>query len=217
MLTIETKSMIRCPSCKRLSTTHGPTEPSFGVNPPANRSSHLIDLVRATFSRDILSDVRCGDATCNHTSNRPRTQCITAAPDLLCIQVRRFYHDFRSGGTSRPRKNSQRVVFDERIDLSAYLEGQQLGTRGLQYRLVAAVHQIGALNSGHYICVARGPNGQWRELNDDVVRRVRREDATDPQGKGKKRSELTPYLLFWERVEREVADQATKSDWNFLE
>ena len=159
--------------------TGGP-DPSHGVNPPDNIDSQLADLVRASFETEILHGVTCGNAACGYTSDRSRSQVITGPPDILCIQLRRFINQTLPNGTVVLRKINQRVSFGARIDLSQYLEDQRLGSLTLQYRLVAVVHQIGSLTAGHYITVARGPNGFWREMDDATVTRAALSDATDP-------------------------------------
>ena len=206
MLTIETEHTLHCPRCTQLSITIGAPDPSHGVNPPDDTASQLTDLIRASFATETVQGVTCSNADCRDHSDRPRSHSITGAPDILCIQLRRFIYRVSASGTANVRKNNQRVLFGPRIDLSAYLAGRKLEPRTVQYRLVAVVHQMGGLNTGHYITVARGPNGKWRELDDAIVARAVLADATDPQKSGQRAGYVTPYLLFWERVDTVVAD-----------
>lgn len=76
----------------------------------------------------------------------------------------------------------------------------------MRYRLIAVAQQMGGLNTGHYVTMGKGPNGKWREMDDARVAAVRLTDATDPMKSGQRDNNITPYLLFWERVDEVVAD-----------
>lgn len=88
--------------------------------------------------------------------------------------------------------NKAQVPFSEHLDLSSFIDGRST----LKYRLLAVVHHTGSLQSGHYQAVAKGPSGNWEEIEDMQVRsaRVSVKNATDPA------KPWSPYLLFWERI-----------------
>ncbi|KAA8573564.1 hypothetical protein EYC84_005148 [Monilinia fructicola] len=63
-------------------------------------------------------------------------------------------------------------------------------TDSMEYELVASVSHTGSLNSGHYICDARGPDGRWSCFNDMY-------HSATTLAKALRGNE--PYLLFYQR------------------
>ena len=182
-----------CAVCGDHSTT-GSTEYSIGV--PFGRPTSLIDLIRSgnVLGPDTVPGSRC--SKCNHQADRQRLKRIVTPPEILVVQIRRFTSDQSTHWQPKVRKED--IPFSERLDLSLFIDGQAT----LKYRLFAVVHHAGTMNNGHYITVARGPGGNWEEINDSRVQTkgVRMGNAMKP-GKG-----WSPYLLFWERVGGEVAE-----------
>ncbi|KAI4134209.1 MAG: hypothetical protein LQ347_001720 [Umbilicaria vellea] len=205
LLSIDIKSSLLCPVCQQPSDRVTP-EYSYGVTLPNDADSQLAERIRASFATEQVHNVHCANQACLDHSPRDRRLSIDAAPDVLCIQLRRFIFTQNADGTFSSRKNNHRVAFGQFLDLSEYLEGHKQGSGALRYRLVAVVQQIGGLNSGHYVTMARGTQRKWREMNDAVVTGVRQPAVLDPLKHGNSDNHITPYLLFWERIDKVVAD-----------
>ncbi len=161
-------------------------------SPSNNRYPRLTDYVTKSM-RDTVDDFRCPNPKCKDKAPKRRTFTLTSAPPILVIQQKRFTYDLRKGSS---RKLTHRVSFGEWLDLSSHSDDGS----DIRYRLVAVVNHAGSLSGGHYITMAKGPDAQWREMNDSMVRGVSFGEARDPGGR------WTPYLLFYQRVERMVAD-----------
>lgn len=205
MLSIEIRSSLLCPVCQQPSDLVTP-EYSYGVTLPEDADSQLSERIRASFATEQVEGVQCGNQACLDNSPRDRRLSIEAAPDALCIQLRRFIFTRHANGTFSYRKNNHRVAFGQFLDLSEYLEGQKQGSGALRYRLAAVVQQMGGLNTGHYVTMARGTHGKWREMDDAAVTGVRQPEVLDPLKHGHRGNHITPYLLFWERMDKVVAD-----------
>ena len=103
------------------------------------------------------------------------------------MQIRRFVYSARSNW--RPRVLREHIPFSENLDLSAHVEGRAT----LKYRLLAVVHHLGTIDSGHYITVAKGPGHNWEQIDDARVRSASTKAALKPE------DSFLPYLLFWQR------------------
>ena len=189
---------LTCPSCQGLSTTNA-VDYSMGV--PFDRAASLVDLIhsRNVLGSEIMQDVTCEN--CHFQSDRQCDKRIATPPEILVVQIRRFICDRSTN--FHPQVRPDYIAFSERLDLSAHIEGQAV----LKYRLLGVVHHRGTPSNGHYITVARGPGGNWEEMDDSHVhsKGIRVTRALRP-GNG-----WNPYLLFWERVGGEVAEAPTRS------
>ncbi len=187
-----------CPGCQGRSTTNA-VDCSMGV--PFDRAASLVDLIHSgnVLGPETMHGVTCGK--CHIQSDRPCDKRIATPPEILVVHIRRFICDRSTN--FHPRVRLDYIPFSERLDLSAHIKGQA----ALKYRLLGVVHHRGTLSNGHYITVARGPDGNWEEMDDSRVlsKGVRVARALRP-GNG-----WSPYLLFWERVGGEVVEAPTRS------
>ena len=51
---------------------------------------------------------------------------------------------------------------------------EELKKGDVKYRLVGTVNHFGSLNQGHYFAEVRNHDGNWYEINDEVVRNLSR-------------------------------------------
>lgn len=86
------------------------------------------------------------------------------APLVLTVHLKRF--------SPLGRKIAHSIPYDDRLNLQiAMSEGQY----GPTYSLYGVISHAGSgPNSGHYYAHVKGGNGQWYEMNDDLVERVPR-------------------------------------------
>ena len=80
----------------------------------------------------------------------------------------------------------------EELDLTTVYDRGH--SEALEYSLVAVVQHRGTLAQGHYVAVARAPDGEWYTTNDRVVARSRVRDAVEGVSSG-----FRPYMLYYKR------------------
>lgn len=179
-------SSIQCDKCGHSSKTEGNRERHLSIPiKPKVQGGKLTDLIRR-YMDEVVSDYRCEKATCKHVSDKHRVQQITSAPDVLLIQLKRF--DWTG------RKDAGKVNYDIGLNLNEYRSKKC--TTNLTYELHAVVSHYGTSGMGHYTTIARGPDDIWHKFDDDLVTKVTCQEAKNPV--------MTPYLLFYHRVEKET-------------
>lgn len=189
---IHVNSTVACAECGHQSTvsdTQTSLQPEI-PHPSGNSPSRLTDYIGNSLRETVDGFVCPG---CEDKAPKRRTFTLTSAPPILIVQQKRFTYDMRRGTS---RKLTHHVKFGEWLDLSSHsADGSDV-----RYRLVGVVNHAGSLSGGHYVTVAKGPDAQWREMNDHSVRAVGMGKAMDLGGR------WTPYLLYYERFQRLVAD-----------
>ena len=136
--------------------------------------------LRKHFSSERLEGWRC--SSCLHVQDVDKSIKLEVVPEVLVIQLKRFDE---SGD-----KKMDRISFPEYLDLSPYTKGESSD----KYGLTCVVHHRASLHSGHYITVAKCPNGQWMQIDDNTVTPARLRAARNPPGG------WTPYILFYHRI-----------------
>ena len=108
-------------------------------------------------------------------------------------------------------KDEASVAFAEALDLSQHLTLQDQITK-LQYQLATVVFHGGTLEAGHYITLARGPDGGWSKINNQTMQRASLATLKKAATKKEKETDvlMTPYMLFYEKVELQVTEVAEK-------
>ena len=169
---------IVCPRCQHRSTTNN-IHTSMQV--PFLGPAPLVNLIgsSAVLGPDNYPSRLCGDCDVRSDSNVYRR--IVTPPEILAVQIYRF--------VAHPSMQSAEIPFSDRLDLSPYIEGRA----SLKYRLLAVVDHFGTLNFGHYITAAKGPGGNWEEIDDTRVRPISTKVAVKPD------EDFDPYVLFYER------------------
>lgn len=126
--------------------------------------------------------------TLNYIDEKSKTSRITHLPDILVLALKRFSWD--------GRKDCTNVEFEETLNLDRLCS--KSNKANADYTLSAVVLHGGRINSGHYFAVVKCDDGKWRNFNDRMVTVV---SAREVFGSKK---DFTPYLLFYQRSEKEV-------------
>jgi ubiquitin carboxyl-terminal hydrolase 36/42 len=134
-----------------------------------------------------IQGYRCENERCKHVSTIHRIQKILHAPDVLLIQL----ITFKMNG----KKDSSIVRYNEIMDITPHAANPDEGR--LLYRLRAVVAHSGTEHFGHYICLAKAPDGDWYAYDDDHKRQTTVNTAINLDGGSA--GGFTPYLLFYER------------------
>ncbi|KAL8691775.1 MAG: hypothetical protein Q9218_003076 [Villophora microphyllina] len=184
---ISTQVFLTCLECDSETPKHKPDE--YSLNIPCDKDT-IDEALDGYFASQDQPGVQCDSWKCNAAKCKKRyAEKLTKGPDVLCIQFNRFEWGLKRRKEMEMQKNQRPVSYGEYLDLTRFVKK---GT-SLRYRLVGAIHHKGLLDSGHYITVARTPQGRWLRVNDRHVRMVDIKDALKPT------DELTPYLLFWQK------------------
>ncbi|KAI6152250.1 cysteine proteinase [Pisolithus tinctorius] len=116
---------------------------------------------------------------------------IHEAPAVLTVHLKRF--------SPLGRKIGHFVHYDERLSLQPAMSEGQHGPRYSLYGIIS--HAGGGPNSGHYFAHVKGANGQWFQMNDDMVLR----EFRPPVGL------KSAYILFYIRDKGQSLDAAVNS------
>ncbi len=179
-------SEIKCNKCGHVSKTEGNNERHLSVPIKVPGVGPHLQLYIKDYMDEVVQGYRCGNEKCKDTSDKHRIQKIAYAPDVLLVQLKRFDH--------RGRKDSSRLHYGLRLDLSPHAANNNLGP--LTYDLTAVISHAGSASFGHYICLAKSPDGSWTEFDDIDVWNSNVKEAINP---GVISRDWTPYLLFYQR------------------
>lgn len=185
-----------CPNCGNEESTVGSNtilHVNFENGAPLENILHDI-----TFGPSILKDRGC-EVCYRHLDTREVPRLVTG-PDILVMHLARF----TDWDESTSRKNNDIIPFSEGLDLSQYTDGNF----ALKYRLLSVVQHRGTRASGHYINIAKGRSGQWQKLDDESVSNAIGTNPFCPRNK----AAFTPYVLFWAKVEEDVAVNSPTTD-----
>jgi ubiquitin C-terminal hydrolase len=133
---------------------------------------------------EAIEGYRC-DKCKDSTSEKHRKLFISYAPDIITIQLKRT--------DEYGRKLNTAITINRFLDLSRYRDAGNQET--LRYELSAVIKHQGSSGFGHYICSAKGPNGDWYGFDDQ------RKTVTSFTAAVSSTGDFTPYLLFFQRKE----------------
>ncbi|QSZ34527.1 hypothetical protein DSL72_006121 [Monilinia vaccinii-corymbosi] len=172
-------SRITCDNCHNVSVGDLQDELALSIPlKPRIRGGSLSSYLHK-YLDETIEGYRC--EKCKVMGDVHRVQSISHAPDVLFVQLKRFGYD--------GRKDKLTFPIDHTLDLSPYRDPS--GSKdSMVYDLVASVSHTGSLNSGHYTCDARGPDGRWSCFNDMY-------HSATTLAKALRGNE--PYLLFYQR------------------
>ncbi|CCU82404.1 ubiquitin carboxyl-terminal hydrolase [Blumeria hordei DH14] len=181
-------SNTKCSSCGYLSVNKGEIEGTLSIDlRPKIKNGTIADYLKPYFSYWV-EDFKCD--RCSSRSPKQRNRMICHQPDTLVIQLKRFGWD--------GRKDNSPIPFSSNLSLNQYRnEGN---TYDCEYELTAVICHIGVMNSGHYICRAKGPDKRWMKFDDLKVSEMTIEQAVHPGT----RNGWTPYLLFYQRTVKDL-------------
>lgn len=180
-----TASAIRC-KCGHESRTEGHTDRGFSLAITPKIQNGTVAQYLHRYMIEVIEGYKC--EKCKDDSKKHRVLLIDHAPDILCVQLKRFRWD----GT----KDSSPVGIDTTLILDKYRD--TANTDHLWYSLTAVIKHQGNGGFGHYICYSKGPDGAWYKFNDSSVSRSSEGDATSSHGSN---GGFTPYMVFYQRKE----------------
>ncbi|XP_057831343.1 ubiquitin carboxyl-terminal hydrolase 2 isoform X1 [Cryptomeria japonica] len=92
---------------------------------------------------------------------------ISKAPNVLIVHLKRFTQDLRG----RLSKLSGHVTFQDKLDLSPYLDPKCTERESSIYSLTGVVEHLGSMKGGHYVAYVRGPQEEKQQdiANDDCT------------------------------------------------
>ena len=133
---------------------------------------------------------------CNEFVNAEKKFDIWSVPQILIIQLKRFY---AAGNFYGMKKLNHYVDFPDEIDMRQYIIGPQKNDENLKYRLFAISNHMGGLGGGHYTAYAKVQDPEslsdeyapWYNFNDSFVSTAQIESVHSSSA----------YLLFYERID----------------
>lgn len=194
----------QCTACHAWSTpvAHDDLGLTLPMNPDNDDTPiYLEELIDYDFAEEEV-EVNCDACGLKKGARRSRLQMISAAPEILAIQLSRFsFSAFAQEG----EKNNRKVHIPMTLDMSPYLNRPTLqAPHNLLYRLNSTVCHSGELNSGHYICYAnKGGLMQEKVYRfDDSTKpeKVKTSELANPPKSYGNYSNWTPYILFYECI-----------------
>ncbi|KAL5969075.1 Ubiquitin carboxyl-terminal hydrolase 20 [Taenia solium] len=154
---------------KRSAFSWGYATSGVGNNLIWNPQIELEDCLDAFFDVDELSGENqyyCENCS-RHTNGRMHVE-LTKLPEVLCLHLKRFRHDFIN--TSKIYAPVNFPV--QHLDLRKYRHSS-CRDKVCEYDLVGVVCHSGTVRFGHYYTYAlNSGDGEWYEFNDSSVQRV---------------------------------------------
>lgn len=186
MHVLMTNSSIICRQCGHASRTEGHSDNTLSISINDNKilKGDVIRYCHAYFSGEVEC-YKC--EKCLSEAKKTRTLFLAHSPDLLIVHLKRFEYN-KYGGLS---KISTSVPVNTTLDLDKFREPTNLDSS--KYALTAVVKHKGTISSGHYVCYAIGPDGDWVYYNDEDAFRSSLNEAI-------RNNQFQPYLLFYRRI-----------------
>lgn len=175
------RSQVKCSECQYESNTFdGLLDVSLEI-----KHANSVDKALANFTkREVLdgqNKYQC--ARCQRKVVAHKRFSVHTPPPVLSLHLKRFDFTYRHGA-----KITRHVEFDEHLDLAPYMSQ---ATVPVKYRLFGVlVHSGHTVHSGHYYSFAKGPNGLWYNMDDELVTQVSLRNVLRQNA----------YMLFYHRV-----------------
>jgi ubiquitin carboxyl-terminal hydrolase 20/33 len=157
---------------------------TFGMVSFSSRIT-LTDCLQSYFLPEYLdsnNQYKCSNCKC--FQNCVKKFSIIKIPDVLCIQLKRFNHNFLFGS-----KLSTQVDFSVELDLIDFFKDSSDGfiPKETKYELVSVINHYGSLSGGHYTCYTKHER-EWYLCNDSLVTRSTIDEVLSSEA----------YVLFYE-------------------
>nr|CDS23569.1 ubiquitin carboxyl terminal hydrolase 20 [Echinococcus granulosus] len=173
---------------KRSALSWGYTTPGVGNNLIWNPQIELEDCLDAFFDVDELSGENqyyCENCS-RHTNGRMHME-LTKLPEVLCLHLKRFRHDFINTSKIHAPVNFPM----QHLDLRKYRHSS-CRDKVCEYDLVGVVCHSGTVRFGHYYTYALNfGDGEWYEFNDSSVQHVDADTVTSLSS--------AAYVLFYRK------------------
>ncbi|NXN97374.1 UBP36 hydrolase, partial [Rhinopomastus cyanomelas] len=154
------RSRVKCSVCKNVSDTY---DPYLDLSLEIGQAANIVRALELFVRPDLLGGENaylC--ARCKKKVPASKRFTIHRASNVLTLSLKRFA-DFGR------RKITKDVGYPEFLDIRPYMS-QRHGDP-VTYGLYAVlVHSGFSCHAGHYYCYVKASNGQWYQMNDDLVR-----------------------------------------------
>ncbi|KAM6376793.1 ubiquitin carboxyl-terminal hydrolase 36 isoform 2-T2 [Pluvialis apricaria] len=174
------RSRVKCSVCKTVSDTY---DPYLDLALEIRQAANIVQALELFVKSDVLGGENaymC--AKCKKKVSASKRFTIHRASNVLTLSLKRFAN-FGGG------KITKDVGYPEFLNIRPYMS--QNNGDPIMYGLYAVlVHSGYSCNAGHYYCYVKASNGQWYQMNDDVVRSSNIKVVLNQQA----------YLLFYLRI-----------------
>ncbi|XP_010566384.1 PREDICTED: ubiquitin carboxyl-terminal hydrolase 36 [Haliaeetus leucocephalus] len=154
------RSRVKCSVCKGVSDTY---DPYLDLALEIGQAANIVRALELFVKPDMLGGENaymC--AKCKKKVSASKRFTIHRVSNVLTLSLKRFA-DFGGG------KITKDVGYPEFLNIRPYMS--QNNGDPVMYELYAVlVHSGYSCHAGHYYCYVKASNGQWYQMNDDVVR-----------------------------------------------
>ncbi|KFQ76633.1 Ubiquitin carboxyl-terminal hydrolase 36, partial [Phaethon lepturus] len=153
------RSRVKCLVCESFSDTY---DPYLDLSLEIEQATNIVQALELFVKPDMLGGENaymC--AQCKKKVSASKCFTIHRASNVLTISLKRFA-DF--GG-----KIKKDVGYPEFLDIRPYMS-QKHGDPVIYGLYAVLVHSGYSCRAGHYYCYVKASNGQWYQMNDDLVR-----------------------------------------------
>ncbi|NXP09474.1 UBP36 hydrolase, partial [Thinocorus orbignyianus] len=154
------RSRVKCSVCKNVSDTY---DPYLDLALEIRQAANIVQALELFVKSDVLGGENaymC--AKCKKKVSATKRFSIHRASNVLTLSLKRFAN-FNGG------KITKDVGYPEFLNIRPYMS--QKNGDPIMYSLYAVlVHSGYSCHAGHYYCYVKASNGQWYQMNDDVVR-----------------------------------------------
>ncbi|XP_068007409.1 ubiquitin carboxyl-terminal hydrolase 36 isoform X2 [Melanerpes formicivorus] len=174
------RSRVKCSVCKNVSDTY---DPYLDLALEIGQAANIVRALELFVRPDLLGGENaymC--AKCKKKVPASKRFTIHRASNVLTLSLKRFA-DFGR------RKITKDVGYPELLNIRPYMS--QKNGDPIMYGLYAVlVHSGFSCHAGHYYCYVKASNGQWYQMNDDLVRSSNIKVVLNQQA----------YVLFYLRI-----------------
>ncbi|XP_064006865.1 ubiquitin carboxyl-terminal hydrolase 36 isoform X3 [Pogoniulus pusillus] len=174
------RSRVKCSVCKNVSDTY---DPYLDLALEIGQAANIVRALELFVRPDLLGGENaymC--AKCKKKVPASKRFTIHRASNVLTLSLKRFA-DFGR------RKITKDVGYPELLNIRPYMS--QKNGDPIMYALYAVlVHSGFSCHAGHYYCYVKASNGQWYQMNDDLVRSSNIKVVLNQQA----------YVLFYLRI-----------------